>query len=192
MTKSTRLVTTVREESHAGKQTFVIRGEPTVQGMAWLIWGPVAALLVVMLLTGLAMAFEINQQIWETRLLFVALFLLLPALAWGLVAPAVSHFSKKHLQTVRAAEAQECVIQLDQSARQLSYRIVASSIEKKLAYEEIRQASLTYPIGKRDGKNTRLTLSTDEGEIILLDDALGTQLQKRDLAQKIQQALGRS
>ena len=52
--RSGGLKTTVQEETHPGERIFVVRGEPLIQGLAWLIWGPVAALVVVGILVWLA------------------------------------------------------------------------------------------------------------------------------------------
>ena len=54
--KTDKLTTIIREEAHLGERIFVIRGEPLVQGLAWLIWGPGAALLVVGALIWLAIS----------------------------------------------------------------------------------------------------------------------------------------
>ena len=48
--KPAGLVTTVQEESSPGERIFIIRGEPLVQGLVWLTWGPVGALLVILIL----------------------------------------------------------------------------------------------------------------------------------------------
>src|SRR5262245_47984751 len=78
--KSARLITTVQEERKPGERVFIIRGEPLVQGLGWLIWGPVGALAVILLLAGLAIAFGINERGWGIKAIFVVAFLALPAL----------------------------------------------------------------------------------------------------------------
>ncbi len=79
--KAGGLITTVQEESSPGERIFIIRGEPLVQGLAWLTWGPVAALLAVVILAGLAINFDVKDQSGAMRALFGAAFLILPALA---------------------------------------------------------------------------------------------------------------
>ena len=95
--KPAGLITTIREDSGPNERVFMIKGEPLVQGLAWLTWGPVAALLVIVVLTGLAINLNIRDQAGSTRFLFVAAFLLLPALAWGLVTVLASKLSAKYL-----------------------------------------------------------------------------------------------
>jgi Zn-dependent peptidase ImmA (M78 family) len=48
---------------------------------------------------------------------------------------------------------------------------------------------VTHPIGGHDRQALLLTLETERGPIILLNENLGTQNQKMDLAHEIQQAL---
>jgi hypothetical protein len=187
--KPAGLVTTVREEFNLGDQIFIIRGEPFVQGLAWLTWGPVGALLAVLILTWLAITLDVKEQAGTIRALFIIAFLGLPALAWGGVALALNRLSEKHLQAERQAEAEECVIRLNQKQRELFYQTTTSLTEKKVAYDHIRQARLAHPIGQRDAKVLRLILETDEGTVVLLSETLGTHAQKTDLAHKLQAAL---
>ena len=42
--KPAGLITTVKEETDSGERVFIIRGEPLVQGLVWLTWGPTTAL----------------------------------------------------------------------------------------------------------------------------------------------------
>ncbi len=194
--KPTGLVTTVREKTAPHEHTFIIRGEPVVQGLAWLTWGPVAALLVVTLLTGLAISNNIRDQGGNTRILFIAAFLILPALAWGLTTIITNRLADKHLQAERKVETQECVIHLNHKRGEFAYRTSASSssvkdYEKKLTYDQIIGVQVTSAIGDRDGRLMRLSLDTTHGPIILLAENLGTSAQKDDLAQVIETALGR-
>jgi hypothetical protein len=189
VSKSAGLITTVQEESGPNKRVFIIRGEPLVQGLAWLIWGPVGALVLITILTGLAMSLNVRQQSGIFRILFVVAFLGLPGLAWGIVTIVASRLSKKHLQAERRAEAQACIIRLNQQQGQFFYRTPASPTEEKLAYHQIHEVNVTPAIGARDGKSMRLTLDTAQGPIILLNELLGTQAQKVDLAHEIEASL---
>jgi hypothetical protein len=58
-----------------------------------------------------------------------------------------------------------------------------------VAYASIRQAKVTHPIGGRSHQALLLTLETEHGPIILLNESLGTSAQKMDLAHEIQQVL---
>ena len=187
--KSPGLMTTVQEIAKPGERVFVVRGEPLVQGLAWLTWGPVGALLAVLLLAGLAITLEMSERSWTIRGLFIAVFLGLPALAWGGTALVLTRLSEKYLQAERQAEAQECMIRLDQNQGELFYQTTAQLHEERLAYQDIRQARVTHAIGGRDGQALRLTIETSLGPVVLLNEALGSQAQKVDLVQEIQQAL---
>lgn len=190
--KSKGLITTVREEYVPGEQIFVIRGEPLVQGLAWLIWGPIGAVVTAMLLAWLAMAFQVKEQPAGVKILFITLFVMLPTLVWGGIVLVTLRFSRKHLQAARQAEAQECVIRLNQRFNQLFFRTTSPPVERSLAFSDIQQARVTRPIGRRNSARALLTLNTNEGAIVLLDELLGTQAQKSDLALRIQQALERT
>jgi hypothetical protein len=187
--KSARLITTVHEEVRPGERVFVVRGEPSVQGLGWLTWGPVGALVVILILAGLAVALEISKQGWAIKALFIVAFLALPALVWGLVSFLLTRISASLVQAERQAEAQECMLRLDHHQRQLTYRTTPHASEVNVAYQDIRQARVAHPIGGRDSNTVQLTLETHNGPVILLGEALGTLNQKMDLAQLIQQAL---
>jgi len=187
--KPAGLVTTIQEESTPNERIFVIRGEPLVQGLAWLIWGPVTALVVVIALTGLAINFNIREQGGGMRFLFIAAFLILPALAWGVATIVMNRLSARHLQAERDAEAQKCVIRLNQAQGQLIYQIPTADTEEYLAFHQIRGIRATPAIGARDGKSLQLMLHTDRGKIVLLNEALGTTSQKIDLARELEASL---
>lgn len=185
--KSAQLITTVQEETRPGERVFTIRGEPLVQGLGWLTWGPAGALLVILILAGLAAGLGISQQGWGLKAVFIVAFLALPALAWGGVALAMTRLSAKFVQAERQAEAQSCLIRLDQKQGELFYQNSAQGAV--LAYQQIRQVRVTHPIGGRDQQALLLVLETEHGPVILLNESLGTQNQKMDLAHEIQQAL---
>ena len=137
VTKTKGLITTVREESRPGERGFIIRGEPLVRGLAWLIWGPVGALVVISILTGLAIAFTINEQLLLVRISFIAAFFWIPAITWGIITIIVNRLSAKHLAAERQAEAQECLIRLNQERGEFFYQSTSSpGSEGKLAFEK--------------------------------------------------------
>ncbi|HXV42841.1 MAG TPA: hypothetical protein VEC96_07240, partial [Anaerolineae bacterium] len=172
--KSARLITTVQEETRPGERVFIIRGEPLVQGLGWLIWGPVGALVVILLLAGLAIAFGISERGWGIKAIFVGAFLALPALVWAGIAVVLAHLSEKFLRAERQAEAQERIICLSQNQGELYYQSLAQTEPEKLAYQHIRQARVTHPIGGRDSRALQLILETHNGPVILLNESLGT------------------
>jgi len=190
--KTDSLTTTIQEEAHPGERTFVIRGEPLVQGLAWLIWGPVAALLVVGVLIWLTISLDMRAQSSAVRALVILALLVLPALAWGGVALVLHLISQKYLQAERQAGLQECFIRLDQKQTALFYQTTAHSTEEKILYRQIQQVRVAPMIGRQDIKEMRLLLETDDGPIVLLNEKLGTLSQKNDLAQEIEQTVTRS
>jgi hypothetical protein len=190
VSKSTGLVTTVRTESSLAEQHFIIRGEPLVQGLAWLTWGPVAALLAITVLTGLAIILNIREQSPLLRGLFIILFLGLPVLAWAAATMLTNHLSKGYLEAERAAGARECHIRVRPGETELFFQTSSSPQEERLLYAQIQQVKAAPIIGGRDGNQaTRLMLDTSYGPIVLLDETLGTQAQKADLARELQQLL---
>ena len=58
----------------------MIQGKPVVQGLSWLVWGPVGALVIITILTSLAVISDIKEQSLIIRALFILVFLGLPAL----------------------------------------------------------------------------------------------------------------
>ena len=187
--KPAGLITTVKEESHPGERVFIIHSEPMVQGLAWLTWGPVAAVLAVLLMAGLALAFNVKEQSAATRGIVIAAFLGLPALAWAGTTVLLNKLSQKHLHAERQADTHARSIRLCQNSSELIFRIADHPEEQKLTYSTIHQVRVTRAIGKRNSKAVRLTLETDDGPITLLDEKLGTHAQKVDLANEIQKAL---
>jgi hypothetical protein len=187
--KTASLTTTIQEEAHPGERIFVIRGEPLVQGLAWLIWGPIAALLVVGVLIWLAISLDIRAQSGAVRALIILALLILPALAWGVVALVLHLFSKKHVQAERQAGLQECFIRLDQKRATLFYQTTTHPTQEKVEYSQIQQVRVAPTIGSQDITEMRLLLETDDGPIVLLNQKLGTLSQKNDLAQELERAL---
>jgi phosphate/sulfate permease len=187
--KSTRLVTHIQQETRPGERSFIIRGEPLVQGLGWLTWGPAGALVMILVLVGLAVALGINEQSWGAKFLFIAAFLVLPSLVWGAIALALTRLSQKYVQAERQAEAQTGLIRLNQHQGELFYQTSAQPRGETLAYRHIRQVKVAHAIGGHDHKALLLTLETEQGPVILLNEALGTPNQKMDLAHEIQQAL---
>ena len=187
--KPAGLMTTIHEESGPAERVFVIRGEPLVQGLAWLTWGPASALLVIIMLTGLSISLNIREQAGSARFLFVAAFLILPVLVWGAIAVITNRLAVKYLQAEREAETQECLIRLNQKRGAFVYKTPASSAEEKVPFEHIRGVKVAPVIGAHNVKSLQLKLTTDRGVIILLDEALGTQTQKIGLAHEIEASL---
>jgi hypothetical protein len=183
------LITTVQEESRPGERTFIIHGEPLVQGLAWLTWGPVSAVLVVLLLAILALVFNVREQSGLVRGVVVAAFIGLPALAWLGATLLLNRLSRKHVRAERQADSQECIISLCQDKAELRFRSSKESEEHRLPYGNIHQVKVTRPVGEQVGKDARLTLYTTDGPITLLDETLGTRIQKVDLASEIQKAV---
>ena len=187
--KSNGLITTVDEEGEPGRRVFIVRGEPLVQGLAWLTWGPVGALVVVLLMTVLAITLRAQEQTAAARAAFIVGFLGLPALAWVGTVILMTRLSARHLQAERRADSQECIIRLDHSQGQLSYRTTAHPQEISLAFEDIQQVRAAHAIGGTTSTTVRLVLDTSRGQVVLLTERLGTQAQKVDLAREIQAAI---
>lgn len=187
--KPAGLVCTVQEETKPGEQVFIIRGEPVVQGLVWLTWGPVAALLVVVVLAGLAINLNVKEQIGAMKALFVVAFFGLPAVAWGIATIVLNWLAKKHLQLERQAGRQQGVIRLNQERGELYYQTTAHPQETRLAYQAIRQPRISYSFGEQQHQTGRLTLDTDNGPVVLLNEELGTRAQKIDLADQVRTAL---
>ena len=182
-------MTTIEDEVKFGEETYIVRGEPVIQGLAWLVWGPVGAVAAVACVAVAAVMFSVQDQSGLVRAVFIALFLLLPAILWGGLTVLVMQRSKPYLEAVRQNESQTCLLYLNQKQGLLTIKSAPSAPEQQIAYQDIQQATVTFPIGEQDGNRSRLTLQTINGSLILLNEALGTRLQKQELAQKIQHSL---
>ena len=191
ISKSNQITSTVRNESRPGERVFLVRGEPHVQGLTWLACGPMLALVIIGAMVGLAIALGVKEQGLLTKFLFIAAFLALPTLAWGVSIVLIISASKKHMQAIKAANTQECVIRLRQKDGVCSYQLAGTSTEEQVPYSYINAVKATPAIGARSSKSMNLTLETEDGPIVLLNEALGTQVQKVDLAREIQTALDR-
>lgn len=175
-------IATVEERARPEERIFIIRAKPAAQSLAWLIWGPVTAVVMVALLVGLAIGLDVRHQPgWMGRTVFIAALLVLPALAWLGTVLLMNRLSARYLQT----KAQEYLIQLDQKKGLLIYR---NPTEQKIAYADIEGVRTTHPIGEK-GPSLRLTLDTKKGPVTLLDETIGVPVQKRELAREIQATL---
>lgn len=180
---------TVREETTPDGQCYTIRGEPVIHSLAWLVWGPLVALGVIILLTGLAVGLQVREQNLTLRAIFILAFLGLPALAWITTVIGINRLSTRHLGLEREAEAQMAQLRLDPAARILYYRTNGAAPELALPFKQIKAAKVTEPIGARHSSAVCLALETDRGKVILLNESLGTEAQKFDLAREIQTAI---
>lgn len=187
--KSAGLVTTITEETRLGERVIMVQGEPEIQSLAWLTWGPVAAVLTVLVLAGLALAFNIKEQPNAARGIMIAAFLGLPALGWALATFFLRQLSQKHVQAERQAERQDCTIRINRQNGELGFSGSAQPEEIHLPFAHIQQARTSHALGGRGAKAVRLTLETSDGSLILLNESLGTPAQKADLAAAIQEAL---
>jgi hypothetical protein len=137
----------------------------------------------------MALAFNVREQSGVARGAMVAAFVGLPALAWIGTTLLLGRLSRKHLRAERQADSQKSVIRLCQDERELRFQPPNDSEEHRLSYGNIQQVKVTRPIGEQVGKNARLTLYTSDGPITLLNETLGTHLQKVDLANEIQKVI---
>lgn len=189
--KSHKLTTTVREESTPAGPLYTVRGEPVIQGLTWLVWGPLSALVVILALTGLAIVFEARAQSLLVKAMFILAFLGLPPVVWGGTIVFVNRISGNYLQAEREAEALESRIQLDLKRDRLQFSRNDTSSVMTFPFKQINQVKVTEAIGGRGSDAVCLALETEQGRVILLDDRLGTEAQKYDLAREIQAALTR-
>lgn len=189
--KPGRWVTTIRQETTPEGQVYTIRSEPLLQGLTWLIWGPISAVVVVATLTFLAILLEVKDQAILVKALFVLAFLVFPALAWGAAIVISNRLAGRYIKAEREAEARECEIRVSPAQAKLYYQTPRSSEASVFPFDHIRAVKITEPIGVRDGSSVCLTLETEQGKVILLDESLGTEAQKYDLAREMQDALQR-
>ncbi|MEM7346980.1 MAG: hypothetical protein AAF485_22300 [Chloroflexota bacterium] len=192
------LTTTITETMDAAPSSdtaatdyvITIRGEPLINAMGWLVWGPIAALITIAVVTALAIAFEIREQSWVIRGGFICLFLALPATVWAVTTRVLTSRAKTYLQSEREAETQEAIIRLNQTDARLTYQGANQTSPQTIAYTDIERVETPHPIGKQGVTQCLLTLETAQGSVILLDEMLGSQAQKMDLAQRLEKAIG--
>jgi hypothetical protein len=183
------LVSTVREENRDGERLFLVRGEPLVQGLIWLTWGPVAAVLAALFLTGLALVLNVREQTVLTRALFIGAFLILPALAWGGTTLLLNRLARKHLQAEVQADTREVLIGLRPARGELYVRAGREAEEQRVKFSDIRRVKVAQAIGERSGTRVCLIIETGAGPITILDESLGTYPQKVDLAGELDRAI---
>jgi hypothetical protein len=183
------LVTSIADQSRPGTRIFVVRGEPIVQGLAWLTCGPVAALLVIAALTGLAIAANSQTQTVLVRIWFVAGFLALPALAWGITIIVANRLSATYVAAIKQTETETYTITLRQTEGLFRYESSVSEQPIELRYEQIHRVHVTPAIGAKDIKSVNLTLETADSTLVLLNEKLGSHAQKTDLALEIENSL---
>lgn len=181
------LVTTVTEETDPPQRLFTVQGQPLIQGLAWLTWGPAGAVLTVAVVAIIALTLNIREQSMLARGLIIAAFLILPALVWGIITMLMARLSRPWLQAEQAAGRQTCAIRLDQALGQIT--ITSDNRELTLSYDDVQQAKAAPVVGAKNLNASQLILNTATGPIIVLPEALGSQAQKADLANAIQQAL---
>ena len=179
------LITTLEEQATPAERGWVITGQPLVQGLAWLTCGPVSALLVIAVLVGAAIVMKATEMPAIAKAGFIAAFLALPALAWGVTIVLANKLSAPHLAAIRQAQTRRATIRWDRGLGQLLYSSDSAS-EQRLDFSQMRRVYAAPGIGARDVSQVCLVVETDFGPVILLNEALGSPAQKAALAEALE------
>ena len=180
------LKTTLHEDHRPGYKRFIIEGEPQFKSMAWVTYGPALAVVVVVIMGGLAWALEIRQQSIMIKTLFVCLTILLPMLVWIMGSALMNRLVERALQHEATATKERVELELDLTARTL--RLDGTTL---IPFDEIADFKLMsnggayYQPHEEIVPLVHLMLDTKQGQKTLLKQELGTVQQKLELISQL-------
>jgi hypothetical protein len=123
-------------------------------------------------LVGAAIVMQATEMPALGKAGFIAAFLGLPALAWGLTIVLANKLSAPHLAAIRQAQTRRAPSRWDRGRGQLLYSPDSVS-EERLQFTQMRRVYVAPGIGARDVSQVCLVVETDFGPVILLNEAFG-------------------
>ncbi len=181
------LDTILREDHQSEQKRFIIEGQPVIKNLSWITYGPIAAVLTLLLVGAATWMLGVNGQAKTTKLAFACLLGLSPLIAWAMAGAAVGKISQVYINRQIKADAQRAVISLglNEKALQLneSPPISFDDIE---GFKLISDSGVYYSPG--DGAITivNLVMNTKQGQITLLPKKLGSLKQKLQLVSQLE------
>ncbi|OQY44209.1 MAG: hypothetical protein B6242_13205 [Anaerolineaceae bacterium 4572_78] len=182
------LKTTIHE--YHRQQKFVIMGEPIIQSLTWIVYGPLFALSSIVIYTVLAWNFEVNTQSLALRLSASCAFILVPMIAWFVGAFIMSKITEPYINRQIKANIQHVEITID-----FTKDILQLNKNKAIPLENIADLQLISDRGEIYSHDAEynpllnLIMTTDDEKITILSKELGTRLQKLDLLNKLEKLL---
>ena len=181
------LDTTIREDHHPDKKRYIIAGKPVIKNLSWIVYGPVFAVLAVLVVGALSWALAINRQDATLRLIFVCFLALSPALAWAVMGAVMNKVSQRYLDAEVEAKKQRVEIELD-----LATRALQKDNEFPISFDDIEDFKLVsdsgvyYTPGENSVTIVNLIANTRQGKVTLLPKALGSLKQKLQIISELE------
>ena len=184
------LDTTIKEDHQPDKKRYIIAGKPVIKNLSWIVYGPVFAVLAVLLVGVLSWALAINRQDATLKLIFVCFLALSPALAWGVMGAVMNKLSQRYLDAEVDAKKQRVELELDMTTRALQ-----KDNELPVSFDDIEDFKLVadsgvyYTPGENSVTIVNLIANTRQGKVTLLPKQLGSLRQKLQLLSQLEAAV---
>ena len=185
--KMALLDTTLQEERLPNGKRFIIAGTPVIKNLSWVIYGPIAAALAVLLVGALSWLLNVREQEQTIKLIFVCFFALTPALAWMMAGSFIGKLAQKYLDREVEAGKQRVELNLDLEAHTLQ-----KNAEPPIPFDDIEDfklvtdAGVYYASGENSVNIVNLIAHTKQGRVTLLPKALGSLKQKLQIVSELE------
>jgi hypothetical protein len=181
------LETTLKEDHQPGLKRFIVEGYPQFRSLTWITYGPVLAVIAVIILGGLAWSMDIRTQPSATKMTFVCLMVLVPLLLWAVGAGLINLLVSRALQQERIATSRRVEINLD-----LAEKTLRLNEGQPINFEAISNFKLMtsngvyYEPQEEISPLVQLMMDTNQGQQMILSKELGSTPQKLQLASQLQ------
>ena len=184
------LDTQITQQATPSGKKFTITGTPVLRGFHWIIYGPLAGVILAVLVAALAWTMEVRGAETGTKIGAACLIGAAPLIGWGIGGWLAGKIIEPILAKVAQENVQTAIIAID-----LEKQIIQLNQEATIPIESIRQWMLVTPTGAQHlpgattGAAVSLVVETDSGHIVLLPQSLGTSGQKQQLLTQLRAAI---
>lgn len=180
------LETTLNETQDGPVKRFLIEGKPVLRSLAWVAYGPLSAVIGVIVMGILAWALQVSNLEMGNKILFVCFMFALPVMFWFIGGWLASKLMEKPLLKQRESHTQIVKITIDTEAQSIMVNDDPPlSYDQVQAFKLVSDAGFDYEATEEASPMATLIMDTTQGQITLLPKTMGTGQQKQQLASKL-------
>jgi len=181
------LDTILREDHKPGQKRFIIEGKPVIKNLSWITYGPIAAVLALLLVGALTWLLGVNDQAKTTKLAFVCLLGVSPLIAWALAGALIGKTAQVYINRQIEANTQRAVIALDLNEKSLQLDETPPTPFADIeGFKLISDSGVYYSPGEDAVTIVNLIMNTKQGQATLLPKELGSLKQKLQLVSQLE------
>lgn len=184
------LETTLNETQDGPIKRYVIQGKPELRSLAWVAYGPLSAVVGVIVMGIAAWALQVSDQTTGNKIAFACVMFSLPVIFWFAGGWLASKLMEKPLLKQREAHTETVEITIDTATQSIAVNEEPSMpFTDVSAFKLVTDAGFDYEATEESSPMATLIMDTRQGQITLVRKALGTSQQKQQLASKLRAAV---